>query len=289
MTNNKFLWKKILSAALVSTFAVAPVVATMPAAHAADHSRHDRDRGGRNDHNGPGQDNRNHDSNNDHDRGPQRHDGQSTQSNQSTQHDWNRGQNSSQHDWNRGPGNPQHDNHDSRDNHDFRPGNRPDFHPNGNFDRHDNNNWRPGNNDFWRNDSHYDNHFRGNFGRDDNWHRDHGYVRRGTIWYWHDHDDDWWISNGYFWNGAIWALLSASNNNYGYYDYGPFRSFTGIVTRIDYGDGEFDLRMDGETYNVYINRDIPYRLREGDLVEVHGQRYGRNDIRNADFDILRGR
>jgi hypothetical protein len=58
---------------------------------------------------------------------------------------------------------------------------------------------------------------------------------------------------------------------------------------VDYGDNEVDIRIDGRTYNVYAYRDLPYRLYEGDLVRVYGQRYGNNDIRNADLDILRSR
>jgi len=97
------------------------------------------------------------------------------------------------------------------------------------------------------------------------------------------------LSNGYFWNGVIWAILDSSRDNYRYDDYGPFRTFEGIVTNIHYGDNEFDIRIDGRTYNVYPVRDLPYRLNEGDIVRVYGQRYGNNDIRNSNVDILRDR
>jgi len=131
--------------------------------------------------------------------------------------------------------------------------------------------------------------FRNNHYQDDNWHRSHGYIWRNNRWYWHDHDDDYWLSNGYFWNGVIWAILDNSRSHYNYNDYGPYRTYEGIVTRIRYGDNEFDIRIDGDTYNVYPVRDLPYDLDEGDIVRVYGQRYGNNDIRNSDVDILRNR
>jgi len=123
-----------------------------------------------------------------------------------------------------------------------------------------------------------------NNSHDDNWHRSHGYVKNGSSWNWHGHDDAWWINNGYGWNGSIWLLLNSVSNSYG-----PFQNYNGIVTRVDYGNSEFDLRVNGTTYNVYANRGLQGGLSQGDLVRVYGQRYGNNDIRNANFRILRNR
>lgn len=114
-------------------------------------------------------------------------------------------------------------------------------------------------------------------------------MRRDNRWYWRDRDDDYWLTNGYFWNGVIWAILASnsngnSNNNNNYYS--PYRNFEGMVTRINYNANEFDIRINGDIYNVYSNYEWPYDMREGDIVRVYGQRYGRNDIRNSEVDII---
>jgi hypothetical protein len=132
--------------------------------------------------------------------------------------------------------------------------------------------------------------FRGNRDRDDNWHRSHGYIRRGSGWYWHGHDDDYWHNNGYFWNGTIWLLLNNSHRNYyPNYSYGSYRNFSGVVTRVYYGENKIDVRINGRIFNVYVSTRLPYRLNRGDLVRVYGRRYGDNDIRNSSVKILRNR
>lgn len=119
---------------------------------------------------------------------------------------------------------------------------------------------------------------------DDNWHRSHGYTRNGSHWYWRGHDDDYWINRGYGWNGSIWIILNSSQNSYGSY-----RTFEGVVTHVNYGDNKFDIRINGNIYNVYVSSRLPGRLNRGDFVRVYGQRYGNNDIRNSSVNILRYR
>ncbi|MEO6907244.1 MAG: hypothetical protein ABI210_05075 [Abditibacteriaceae bacterium] len=124
--------------------------------------------------------------------------------------------------------------------------------------------------------------FQNNDAYDYNWHIAHGYYWRGDRWYWHDQLDDYWLNNGYWWNGTIWVI---PQNNVSHDGYGPFRSFTGVVTHVDHGNNEFDIRINDDTYNVYPVRNLPNDLTKGEIVKVHGQRYGHNDIRNSDFTI----
>jgi len=119
---------------------------------------------------------------------------------------------------------------------------------------------------------------------DDNWHRSHGYIKNGSHWNWRGHDDDYWISHGYGWNGSSWLILNSFQNSYG-----PYRTFEGVVTNVNYGGNEFDIRINGNTYNVYASVRLPGRLNRGDTVRVYGRRYGNNDIRNANVSILRDR
>jgi hypothetical protein len=133
--------------------------------------------------------------------------------------------------------------------------------------------------------------FRGNRDRDDNWHHSHGYTRRGSNWYWRDHDDAWWHNNGYYWSGNAWLRPNNSHHNYvaPYSGYSAYRNFTGVVTRVYYGEDKIDVRIDGRIFNVYLSSRLPYRLNRGDVVRVYGRRYGNNDIRNSSVRVLRNR
>jgi membrane protein implicated in regulation of membrane protease activity len=57
-------------------------------------------------------------------------------------------------------------------------------------------------------------------------------------------------------------------------------NFDGTVQNLR-NSREFDLRSNGKTYNVYLDNDAPYGLRNGDTITVQGIRTGDNDIRNA--------
>jgi len=124
---------------------------------------------------------------------------------------------------------------------------------------------------------------RDNNKQDDSWHTSHGYTRNGSTWMWHGHDDAWWFNNGYQWNGTIWILLNHDTANYG-----PFETFTGVVTKV-HGNHGFNLRAGAITYHVYGSQNLPSSLDIGDVVRVYGQRYGNNVIRNANYKIVRNR
>jgi len=127
---------------------------------------------------------------------------------------------------------------------------------------------------------------------DDDWHRNHHYIRNGSKWNWRGHDDGWWISNGYGWNGSQWYRSGNAQHRYGTYhpnNYSSYHTFTGVVTKTFHGDDKVDVRINGRVFNVYVSRRLPRNLDRGDVVRVYGRRYGDNDIRNASINILRNR
>lgn len=70
--------------------------------------------------------------------------------------------------------------------------------------------------------------------------------------------------------------------------YGNTGGYFGVVTRV-HSDRNFDIRINGETFNVYTDYRLPRGLTEGDTVRVSGNRVGKNDIRNATVSITRNR
>ena len=124
---------------------------------------------------------------------------------------------------------------------------------------------------------------RDNNSQNDSWHNSHGYTRSGSTWTWRGHDDAWWFNNGYRWNGASWILQNHDTGNYG-----PFQTFTGVVTKVQ-GNHGFNLRAGATTYHIYSSQDLPRSLNVGDVVRAYGQRYGNNVIRNANFSIVSNR
>ena len=242
--------EKLLNAALLAALCVAPLASgTVAQAAPPDHGRRD------------------HDSNQSHDRAKGHANNQSHASNRShvTPQPQNHRPNQS-HTANRNHSAPPPQNHPPYQSHETNHNRaKPPVH---HVAPSPHQNWRRTNN------NHYD----------DNWHRSHGYTRNGSRWYWHGHDDDYWIGHGYGWNGSLWIILNGAHNNYGSY-----RTFEGIVTRVNYGGNELDVRINGNTYNVYASTRLPGRLNRGDLVRVYGQRYGNNDIRNSSVRILRNR
>lgn len=75
------------------------------------------------------------------------------------------------------------------------------------------------------------------------------------------------------WGGGNWG-------GGGHHDDGPLIDVRGKM--VNWRDARtFDIKVDGKTYNVYLDRDAPRRLGVGDDVRVRGFRYGDNDIRNA--------
>ena len=73
------------------------------------------------------------------------------------------------------------------------------------------------------------------------------------------------------------------NNN----NYGSARNYSGTVLSVK-NSREFDVRIDGRTYNVYATSSTS-GLSRGDEVRIYGQRYGDNDLRNANVRITRNR
>jgi len=67
-----------------------------------------------------------------------------------------------------------------------------------------------------------------------------------------------------------------------------FKTFVGVVTKAKSGN-EFNIKVDGKTYNVYLDGRRPRGLDNNDLVRVYGKRVGANDIRNANVTVLRNR
>ncbi len=66
------------------------------------------------------------------------------------------------------------------------------------------------------------------------------------------------------------------------------QTFTGRVTDV-HSRESFDIKVAGETYNVYAVSNTPRRLSVGDRVEVIGIREDHNDIRDASVTIIRNR
>jgi hypothetical protein len=52
---------------------------------------------------------------------------------------------------------------------------------------------------------------------------------------------------------------------------------------------KFDVRIGGKIYNVYPSGNAARRVDKGDIVRIYGQRYGDNDIRNANVVVVRNR
>lgn len=63
------------------------------------------------------------------------------------------------------------------------------------------------------------------------------------------------------------------------------RTFTGRVTSIKSNE-DFDVLIDGKTYNVTTRSRLPRRLNRGDIVRIFGRRSGSNDIKNATVVII---
>lgn len=70
------------------------------------------------------------------------------------------------------------------------------------------------------------------------------------------------------------------NNGWNNRSYNGQGYFDGTVDGIR-GDRDFDLRSNGNTFNVKLNRDAPRRLSRGDSVRVFGSRTANNGIINA--------
>ena len=66
-----------------------------------------------------------------------------------------------------------------------------------------------------------------------------------------------------------------------------YRNYSGTVSAVR-NDREFDVRIDGKTYNVYAVSGTR-NLNKNDEVRVYGTRFGDNDIRNARVTITRNR
>ena len=86
-------------------------------------------------------------------------------------------------------------------------------------------------------------------------------------------------------NASVTITRNDRDNNNG--SYGSYRTYSGVVTSVK-NSREFDVRVDGRTYNVYANNSTS-GLDRGDEVRVYGQRYGDNDLRNASVRITRNR
>ena len=70
-------------------------------------------------------------------------------------------------------------------------------------------------------------------------------------------------------------------------DNNSYRTTSGVVTNLR-NDREFDVRIGGKIYNVTASSGTR-GLSRGDEVRIYGQRYGDNDIRNANVTITRNR
>lgn len=73
----------------------------------------------------------------------------------------------------------------------------------------------------------------------------------------------------------------------GYDGQRDFDTYFGEVTDVR-NSREFDIDMDGRTYNVYADKSTKH-LNRGDIVRVYGKRVGTNDIREAKVNITRNR
>lgn len=67
-----------------------------------------------------------------------------------------------------------------------------------------------------------------------------------------------------------------------------YRSYAGVITKIN-SKRQFDIRVDGKTYNVTLSGNAPRGLDRNDYVRVYGKRSGNNDIKNASVSVLRHR
>jgi len=67
-----------------------------------------------------------------------------------------------------------------------------------------------------------------------------------------------------------------------------YQTFVGVVTNVE-SASKFELRSNGRAYDVYVSGRLSRRLDRNDRVSVYGYRYGNNDIRNANVEILRNR
>lgn len=89
-------------------------------------------------------------------------------------------------------------------------------------------------------------------------------------------DDNWRDSN----RDNNWRPGDTNNQR-------DFDTYFGEVTDVK-NSREFDVRVDGRTYNVYADNSIK-RLSRGDTVRIYGKRTGSNDIRGAKVNITRNR
>lgn len=85
-------------------------------------------------------------------------------------------------------------------------------------------------------------------------------------------------------NGKLGGIFGNTGNNSNG-NIGSYQNYTGVVTEIR-NDREFDVRIGGNTYNVTTNASTR-GLNRGDQVQVYGQRYGDNDIRNSRVTVTR--
>lgn len=64
-----------------------------------------------------------------------------------------------------------------------------------------------------------------------------------------------------------------------------YQTFTGRVTDVE-SRSKFNVRIGNDTFNVYPSGHVPNKISENDTVRIYGQRYGDNDIRNANVVIV---
>jgi len=84
-------------------------------------------------------------------------------------------------------------------------------------------------------------------------------------------------------NGDRWKNnRDRHDNNHG----NTYQTFTGTVNNVE-SNSKFDIRVGNQTYNVYPSGRVPGQISKNDTVRIYGQRYGVNDIRNANVVIVR--
>ena len=66
------------------------------------------------------------------------------------------------------------------------------------------------------------------------------------------------------------------------------RIYIGTVTRVR-SNTNFDVSINGSTFNVYLDTPSPRGLTTGDTVRINGVQQDKNDIRNATVSVLRNR
>lgn len=98
------------------------------------------------------------------------------------------------------------------------------------------------------------------------------------------------VYGGYGNNGSVYGGGYGNRPNGGVYGggYGNNGGYFGTVTRV-HSAQNFDIDINGNTFNVYTDYRLPRGLSEGDTVRVSGNRVGKNDIRNATVTISRNR